>query len=411
MAIPAAPHPPAPAGEPVLDIPFPDAQGLDPSPRWRELLEHEPIVRVRTPAGDLVWLVTRYDEVRLVLSDPRFSRAGVVAPGAPRVAVARPLPNTLPTTDPPQHTRLRRLVTNSFAHRRMERLRPWIRDLSDGLAADLAAAGPPADLRRHVALPLPIRVICQLLGVPFEDRDRFREWTELAYSMVTAEAGRVAAAMASLTDYLAGLVEAKRAGLASGREADDLLDDLITAPDEDRLATDELVSFGTNLLVAGHETSANQIASFVLALLREPHRWDRLAAGPDLITGAVEELLRYNRLSDTGQLRIATEDVELAGRLVRAGEGVLASTASANRDPRVFDHPDELDLDRTPGRHLAFGAGPHFCLGAQLARIELQEALAALLRRFPALRLAAPAEDLPWRPVLVTGVAELPVRW
>jgi cytochrome P450 len=396
----------------ILDIPFPDGFRLDPSPTWERLREHAPITRVRTLAGDTVWLVTRYDDVRTVLSDPRFGRSGVAGPGAPRVAVSRPLPGTLPTTDPPEHTRLRKLVSGGFSHRRIERLRPWIADLAADLAGEVAAAGPPADLRRLFALPLPIRVICHLLGVPFADRDRFQSWTELAYSMVMTEQDRVQAAMDSLTGYIADLVAAKQTALTKETEPADLLDELISADaDGDRLRTDELVAFGMNLLVAGHETSANQIASFVLALLREPGPWQRLRAEPALLPGAVEELLRYNRLSEVGQLRVATEDVVLAGQPIRAGEGVMAALAAANRDPRAFDRPDELDLDRPPGRHLAFGIGPHFCLGAHLARVELQEALRALLARLPELRLAVPAGELPWRQVLISGVAELPVVW
>jgi cytochrome P450 len=399
-------------GDDILDIPFPDGFRLDPSPTWARLRDHAPVTRVRTLAGDTVWLVTRYDEVRTVLNDPRFSRSGVVGPGAPRVAVSRPLPGTLPTTDPPEHTRLRKLVSGAFSHRRIEGLRPWVADLAAELAGEVAAAGPPADLRRLFALPLPIRVICHLLGVPFADRDRFQGWTELAYSMVLGEAERVQAAMDSLTGYIADLVATKQKALAGGAEPADILDELIRADaDGDRLTTGELTAFGMNLLVAGHETSANQIASFVVALLREPGPWQRLAAEPALLPGAVEELLRFNRLSEVGQLRVATEDVVLAGQPIRAGEGVMAALASANRDPRAFDRPDELDLDRPPGRHLAFGLGPHFCLGAHLARVELQEALRALLHRFPELRLAVPAGELPWRQVLISGVAELPAVW
>ena len=190
----------------------------------------------------------------------------------------------------------------------------------------------------------------------------------------------------------------------------DLLDELVRAREEgDRLSEEELIAFGVNLLVAGHETSANQIASCVAALLREPQLWDKLGADPGLVPSAVEELLRYNRFSEVGQLRVAVADVEVAGVVVRAGEGVMAALNSANRDPRAYEDPDVLDLGRTQNQHLSFGAGPHFCLGAQLARIELQESLLALLRRFPRMRLAKPAEELVWRKVLVSGLAELPV--
>ncbi|WP_158843218.1 cytochrome P450 [Saccharothrix deserti] len=383
----------------VLDIPFADAFAFDPSPTWARLREEAPAVRVRTLAGAEVWLVTRYDDVKLVLADPRFSRAGVVAAGAPRVGVSRPLPGTLPTTDPPEHTRLRKLVSGAFSHRRIEQTRTWVRELCEELADDVADG---VDLRRVYALPLPIQVICTLLGVPYADRERFREWVELAYSLEMSEQARVEAAMASLLEYMGTLVAAKRRDPRS----DDLLDELCTTP----LTHDELVAFALNLLVAGHETSANQITSFVATLLHERSQWERLVDDPSLVPSAVEELMRFTRLSEVGQLRVALEDVEIAGVVIRAGDGVMASIGSANRDPRAFPDPDSLDLARTPNQHLALGIGPHFCLGAQLARIELQEALWVLLRRFPGLRAARPVEELAWRRVLVSGLAELPVR-
>ncbi len=382
----------------VLDIPFADAFSFDPSPTWARLREESPVVRVRTLAGAEVWLVTRYDDVKLVLADPRFSRAAVVAAGAPRVGVSRPLPGTLPTTDPPEHTRLRNLVSGAFSHRRISLTRPWVSELCERLADDVVDG---ADLRQVYALPLPIQVICTLLGVPYADRERFREWVELAYSLEMSEQSRAEAAQANLLEYMGGLVAAKR----RGRSSDDLLDELCRAP----LTHDELVAFAVNLLLSGHETSANQITGFVATLLREPSRWERLVRDPSLVPTAVEELMRFTRLSEVGQLRVALEDVAIAGVVVRAGEGVMAAIGAANRDPRVFGSPDALDLARRPNPHLALGVGPHFCLGAQLARIELQEALRVLLRRFPGLRAARPVEQLAWRKVLVSGLAELPV--
>lgn len=395
--------------EPVLEIPFHDAFQFDPSPTFAELRENRPVARVRTLAGAEVWLVTRYDDVRLVLADPRFSRAAVVKQGAPRVALAKPMPNSLTTTDPPEHTRLRKLVSSTFAHRRIERTRPWVADLSAQLAEDVAAAGDGADIRELVALPLPIQVICQLLGVPYEDRAQFREWTELGYSMRMAEKDLVEQAMTDLTEYIDKLVTRKLANTAA--PAEDLLDELVRAREEgDRLSHDELISFGVNLLVAGHETSANQISSCVATLLRWPENWAKLVADHSLVDSAIEELLRFNRFSEVGQLRVALEDVELHGVVqIKAGEGVMAALNSANRDPRAYHEPDELRLDRKDNKHLSFGFGPHFCLGAQLARIELQESLLALIRRFPDMSLAKPAEDLRWRRVLVSGLAELPV--
>ncbi|HEY9336961.1 MAG TPA: cytochrome P450 [Kribbella sp.] len=395
--------------EPVLQIPFEDAFRFDPSPTFAALREDRPVARVRTLAGAEVWLVTRYDDVKLVLADPRFSRAAVVKQGAPRVALAKPMPNSLTTTDPPEHSRLRRLVVPTFAHRKIEQTRPWVAELSAQLAEDVARAGDGADIRQLVALPLPIQVICQLLGVPYADREQFREWTELGYSMKMAEKDLVEDAMTNLTAYIEDLVTKKLAN--TDQPAEDLLDELVRAREEgDRLSQDELIAFGVNLLVAGHETSANQISSCVATLLRWPENWARLVAEPGLIPSAIEELLRFNRFSEVGQLRVAVEDIELHGVHIKAGDGVMAALNSANRDPRAYDAPDELRLDRPDNKHLSFGFGPHFCLGAQLARIELQESLAALVRRFPRMSLAKPAEELEWRRVLVSGLAELPVN-
>ena len=395
--------------EPVLQIPFEDAFRFDPSPTFAALREDRPVARVRTLAGAEVWLVTRYDDVKLVLADPRFSRAAVVKQGAPRVALAKPMPNSLTTTDPPEHSRLRRLVVPTFAHRKIEQTRPWVAELSAQLAEDVARAGDGADIRQLVALPLPIQVICQLLGVPYADREQFREWTELGYSMKMAEKDLVEDAMTNLTAYIEDLVTKKLAN--TDQPAEDLLDELVRAREEgDRLSQDELIAFGVNLLVAGHETSANQISSCVATLLRWPENWARLVAEPGLIPSAIEELLRFNRFSEVGQLRVAVEDIELHGVHIKAGDGVMAALNSANRDPRAYDAPDELRLDRPDNKHLSFGFGPHFCLGAQLARIELQESLAALVRRFPRMSLAKPAEELECRRVLVSGLAELPVN-
>ncbi len=292
--------------EPVLDIPFADAFRFDASPTFAELRETRPLARVRTLAGAEVWLVTRYDDVRLVLSDPRFSRAAVVRDGAPRVALAEPMPSSLATTDPPEHTRLRRLVAPTFAHRRIERTRPWVASLAASLADDVAAAGDGADLRQIVALPLPIQVICHLLRVPYDDRERFREWTELGYSMRMAEADRVEQAMTDLTSYISDLVDAKLADTTG--EPEDLLDELVRVREEG----------------------------------------DRLSA---------EELLRFNRFSEVGQLRIAVEHVELHGVTIRAGDGVMAALNAANRDPRQYDDPDALVLDREDNGTCRSGTG------------------------------------------------------
>ncbi|APU13443.1 MULTISPECIES: cytochrome P450 [Actinoalloteichus] len=394
----------------VLSLPFPDAFGLDPSPTWAALRSNRPIVRVRTLTGDEVWLVTRYADVRTVLGDPRFSRALTVRPGAPRTAVATPRPQAMTAMDPPEHTRLRKLVTKAFTHRRMQQMRPWIAETAERLADRLADQPQPVDARAHFALPLPIAVICELLGVPADDRPLFQRWSEQVYSMELAQRSQVEADYGSLEAYIGELVATKRRALTTDQAPADLLAELILVRDErDALSEDELVSLGLTLLVAGHETTANQIGSFLITLLREPARWQRLVSAPEDIPTAVEELLRFNRLGETGQYRVAAEDVELAGVRIRAGDGVIAAIGSADRDAAAFDAPDELRLARTDNPHLAFGHGVHHCLGAPLARVELQESLRVLTARFPTMRLAVAPEELRWRRVLISGVAELPV--
>ncbi|AOS62251.1 cytochrome P450 [Actinoalloteichus hymeniacidonis] len=402
---------PIPGHDPELTLPFPDAFSLDPSPTWAALRSDEPVVRVRTLTGDRVWLVTRYAEVRRVLGDQRFSRALTVAPGAPRTAVARPRAQAVTAMDPPEHTRLRKLVTKAFTHRRMQQMRPWIAETAERLAVGLADQPQPVDLRAHFALPLPILVICELLGVPPRDRPLFQQWSAQVYSMELAEREEVEADYTRLEDYIGELVAEKRRAVLAGRSTNpDLLTELTLVRDEqDTLSEEELVSLGLTLLVAGHETTANQIGSFLIALLREPDRWQRLVSDPAAIPTAVEELLRFNRLGETGQYRVAAEDVELAGVRIAAGDGVIAAIGSANRDHAAFTEPDELRLDRVDNPHLAFGHGVHHCLGAPLARVELQETLRLLTGRYPGMRLAVAPTELRWRRVLISGVAELPV--
>lgn len=388
----------------IEDIPFPGSFGLDPAPRWRELIEREPIIRVRGVSGSVLWLVTRYHDVRLVLTDRRFSRAMTVAPDSPVVGVGRPLPNTLATTDPPEHTRLRSRVSAAFAPRTVETLRPWIRglatELATGVRDQLHDVGE-VDLRPLFSLPLPIQVICQLLGVPTADRERFRRWAEAGYTLNADERDSADQAMAAMRDYMSRLVRSR-----SAVATDDVLSGLLRHPDHPEV--DEVVNFAVNLLLSGFETSANQISTFVATLLRDDS-WRRLVDDPSLIPTAVEELLRVSRLTEVGQLRIAREEVRIAEVTIRPGEGVMAAVAAANRDPAVFPEPDRLDLGRRPNPHLALGAGPHICLGAQLARIELAEALSALTSVLPDLRLVHSPEDLTWRRSLLCGLTELPV--
>ncbi|MCM6777040.1 cytochrome P450 [Nocardia sp. CDC159] len=390
--------------------PFGEPVRLDMHPLYAKLRREEPISRVRLPYGGEGWLVTRYDEVKQVLADQRFSRAVTVdREDIPRMTPTPARPDSLLSMDPPEHTRLRKLVAKAFTGRRVEQLRPLVHRIVDELLDRLQHCRPPADLIASFALPLPVTVICDMLGVPTRDQHRFREFSDAVLSTSAHTREQIDAAQLELERYLAELVAQRRE-----RPTDDLLGALVAArDDEDRLTEDELVNLGITLLVAGHETTANQIANFTYLLLTHREQWELLRDNPDRVPGAVEELLRYVQLgSGGGFARVATEDVELAGVTVRAGEAVFADTQAANRDDAVFDDAETLNLLREHNPHITFGHGAHHCLGARLARIELQIALAALLRRLPSLRLAVPPEEVPWKSgLLVRGPKQLLVSW
>jgi cytochrome P450 len=362
--------------------------------------------RVALLDGDKAWLVTRYADVRQVLADRRFSRAAALAEGAPRLVGGDPLlPAAMLNMDPPEHTRLRKLAAGMFTAHRMEQLRPRIHQTTTDLVEAMAADGPPADLMAAFALALPVLIICELLGVPPGDRDRFRTWTDVNAALTEAEVVKI---IQTLKAYMAQLISVKR-----HEPTDSVLGALATARDHHgRLSEEELVTFGVFLLVAGHETMARQITNGVVLLLRQPDQWSRLAREPALVPRAVEELLRFTPFGvPVADLRIATEDIELTEMTVRAGEAVLASIVAANRDATVFAAPDQLNLDRTENPHVAFGHGIHHCLGAFLARVELQETFTALPRAFPNLRLAVPEQQLTWMGLFQRRSSTLPVTW
>ena len=394
----------------VRTYPFGEPDGLLLDPAYDELLRHEPVSRVELPYGGQAWLAVGHADVRTVLSDPRVSRAAVVGRDVPRV---RPeidhQASSILNMDPPDHTRLRKLVARAFTARRVEELRPRAAELTAELLAGMRAAGPGADLVEHMSVPLPVTIICELLGVPVEDRPIFRTGSDAALSTSAMTPQERAAAMEQLVGYMAGLVAQRRA-----TPTDDLLGALVSARDEgDRLNEAELIGLGLGILIGGHETTMNQIGNMTYLLLSRPDRGAALRGDAAAIATAVEELLRFTPLgAAAGFPRIATEDVELSGVTVRAGEAVVVSVHAANRDPEVFDDPGTLLLDRAVNRHIGFGYGAHHCLGAQLARMELQEALGGLLREFPDLRLAVPAEDVHWRQgALVRGPRTLPLAW
>ncbi len=381
-----------------------------PLPQLSELREQSPVAPVQFPDGTTAYLVMRYAEVRQVLIDPRFSRARAASTELSQSAFGRLIAESLMGMDPPGHTRLRKLVARAFTNRRVEMLRPRVVKLVDELLDHVVLLPRPVDLVEHFSLPLPVQVICELLGVPATDRGTFHAWSDAVMSEVwgSAEAGE--ATLRELTGYLSGLIATKRA-----TPADDLMSALITARDEqDRLSEHELVMLCLAVLIGGHETTANQINMFLLTLLRYPDQLALLRADPELIPQAVEELMRFVQLGDAvgGPARIATEDVELGGVKIPAGSALLPAMGSANRDPSQFDGADVLDLTRSENSHLGFGAGVHHCLGAQLARMELQEALRGLLRRIPNLRVAVPDEELSFKPgMVIRSLRSLPVTW
>lgn len=372
-----------------------------------------PVVRVRHVDGGPVWLVTGYDEIRTVFVDRRFSNDPSRSSGMDVTADLPPdvkpyLLRTLGASDPPGHTRKRRLLATQFTARRIEKLRPRIAEIAGKLIDELEAATRDApetteiDLIPAFAYPLPITVICELLGVPDEDRGRWQGW---AHGLVSSDPAHLGPSVRGLVAYLTELIGIKRA--APGQ---DLLSGLLDASDaEGKQFTDqELVAMSLNLLVAGHETTAHLISNGTLALLSKPERAQALRDDLETIPAAVEELLRLGGPSDLTP-RYPTEPVTLGGVTIPAGEPVMVMNAAGNRDPQRFDCPHAPVLDRPDNAHLAFGFGPHFCLGASLARAEGEIAFHSLLTRFPELRLARPAEEFRWQPGFARRLDALPV--
>ncbi|MFE3651793.1 cytochrome P450 [Streptomyces sp. NPDC059152] len=388
-----------------LSYPFNIAESLDLSAEYERVRNRPGLLKVQLAYGEPAWLVTRYAEARFVLGDQRFSRAEGIRRDEPRQSEGSRNSGIL-SMDPPDHTRLRTLVAKAFTVRQVEKLRPQVKELTRELLDEMEAAGPPADLVDLYALPIPVAVICRLLGVPAEDRPQFRAWSDAALSTSSLTAEEFDANREELRAYMSKLIDQHRQD-----PQDDLMTALIDARDvNDRLTELELIDLCVGILVAGHETTATQIPNFVLALLDHPDQLAALREQPELIGGAVEELLRFVPLgSGAGQPRYATEDIEVGGTLVRAGEPVLVAMGAANRDALRFDGPGKLDVRRTGNQHLGFGHGVHHCLGAPLARLELQEALSALITRFPGLHVAG---DVEWKTeMLVRGPRVLPVGW
>ncbi|MCT9079647.1 cytochrome P450 family protein [Streptomyces fulvoviolaceus] len=406
---------------PPADL-FTPAFHQNPHEALAELRQTAPAVPVMTPNGLRTWLVTGYEHARELLADPRLSKDMRVGkdliprnfadPDKQREFLAESgersqFPHVLSVhmldSDPPDHTRLRRLVGRAFTARRVESLRPRITELTDELL-EAVARHREVDLMEALAFPVPFTVICWLLGVPPDDRAAFRRWSNLLVSGAGTE--EVREASASMIAYLKALIETKRA-----EPADDMLTDLVHAQDAgDQLSSDELISMAFLLLVAGHETTVNLIGNGTLALLTHPGVREQLAADASLWPAAVEEFLRYDGPVTNATWRFTTEPVEVGDVVIPEGEFVTISLGAAGRDPARYPDPDRLDVTRSHSASVAFGHGIHHCLGAPLARLEGQIVISRLFARFPALRPAVDVAELRWRSsLMMRGLEELPV--
>ncbi|MFJ4972567.1 cytochrome P450 [Streptomyces sp. NPDC088755] len=365
------------------------------------------VVPIRTPAGDTMWLVRDYALGRRVLTDKRFSRAEAATPHAPRFNDAQPVPDSMMSMDGDRHTRLRRIVSGAFSTGRIAAMGTFVEDLADRHIAAIARQGPGADLIEGLATPLPLAVLCSVLGVPEEDGNRFRDWVEVLFDISASTPAEKGRRRLELAEYIYDLVGRKR-----HRPEDDLLTELIGVHDRGDLTMNELLTLGLTLLMAGYETTVGQIGLSVLSLLSDPAAHEELTKEPDRIPRAVEELLRLNPATPLSFPRVAVEPVELGSVTVRAGEAVMVALLDGNRDAAVFAEPESLDLTGRDEVHLTFGHGVHRCLGAPLARLQVRVVLERLLRRFPTLRLAAVAEPVVWKGGLATrGLSRLLVDW
>ncbi|MFF8608062.1 cytochrome P450 [Streptomyces sp. NPDC015346] len=415
---PAAPNAPdAPAAPNAPDAPrsvrtwaVDDLPALEFDPLLTELLAEEPVARIRLPfaAENEAWLVTRYEDVRAVTSDPRFSRTALLDRMVTKMTghmVASKA--ALNYADPPYHTQLRKAVTKAFTGQGTKRLRPLAQATTERLLDAMEEAGRPADLMRHLHGPLPMAVVCDLLGIPEEDRAELASWPDLILSSGPGPESSKAA-KAQIHGYITRLLDQRRA-----EPRDDLAGELAESLAEGRISIDEAVSLAMAILISGAHAVRNNSANMVYLLLTRPDLTARLRSEPELLPQAVDELLRWiPHRNGVGLPRIATEDVEIGGVLIRAGEAVYASYLAANRDPSVFENPHEIDFDRTGTGHVSFGHGPHHCMGAMLTRMESEVMISTLLRRYPELRLAGRPEDVVFQSKgLIRGPKELVVTW
>ncbi|MDX3100076.1 cytochrome P450 [Nonomuraea angiospora] len=402
----------------IPDFPFDRPTALEPPPQLAELRDKCPVSHVRLPSGDVATLVTRYDDARAVLADPRFSR-NLAREGAARLSTTkdgglfnRRNEGTMDIREGQGHMRWRRLLSRWFTARKMEVWRPRVQAMTDDLLDAMLAKGSPGNLSAGLALPLPVRVICALVGAPSEDQDKFAHWSRTMLTLTRNTQEEVDQAYQEFTSYVSDLVDRNREN-----PGDDLLSELtqITDAEDGRLSQDELISTVRGLLLAGHETTSNMIAIMVAMLLADRERYEAVVDDPDLIPGTVEEVLRLDStLSVIGGVpRFITEDVELGEFTVPAGSTLIPNIPAANRDPAKFADPERFDARRqNSNQHLTFGAGSHYCLGQPLARQELQVVLSTLTRRLPGLRLRDAPDELRLRTGgLSGGLQDVWVTW
>jgi cytochrome P450 len=403
----------------LIDIPNFEAM-LNPHPRYAELAAKGPVVRLRTHLGVEVYGITRWDTAISVLRDARFSKSsinmqealkksGLSGPGS-GFPISGAKAGNLLNTDPPDHTRLRNLVNLAFSPRRIELLRLRVESLVDELLSRLAGR-PDADLIGEFAYPIGITMICELLGVPDDSRDNFRDWATKAMSPGHADQQQ---SLELLMRYLADLIASKRKLVADDAAPDtqpDVLSAMIAARlTNDALTEDELVSMSYLMLIAGHETTVGLIGNALLQLNLHPQQMNNLSRQPELIKQAIEEVSRYDGPVHRTTMRATAEDVEIGGITIPRGSFVQVLIAACNRDAARFPDPDRFDISRKPSQNLAFGYGPHFCLGLHLARLEAQTAISRVLKTYPGMRLACAPDDIPWAKTVIRAPARLPMR-
>ncbi|MGW0820663.1 cytochrome P450 [Streptomyces sp. NPDC002845] len=394
---------------PVRHWPALDLKGTDFDPVLAELMREGPVTRIQLPNGEgWAWLVTRYDDVRMVANDPRFSRAEVVGRQVTRLAPHFiPTPDAVGLLDPPDHTRLRRSVAAAFTARGVERLRESARAVLDELVDEMLQDGPPADLTATILSPFPIAVICELMGVPAADRHLLHTWTQLILSS-TNGASVSEKARGEMAVYFGRLIGDRQGG-GAGEDVTSLLG---AAVGREELTLDEAVGLA-GLIQIGGEAVTNNSGQMFHVLLTRPDLCERLLIEPESRPQAINELLRWiPHRSAVGLSRIATEDVEIQGVRIRAGDAIYVSYLAANRDPQVFPDPDRIDFSRNPNPHVAFGFGPYYCVGGMLAKLESELLVGTLLDRVPGLRLGVPAGQVPFKKgALIRGPESLPVTW